>query len=227
MSIRYITSGNELAAKGLLGEGRHQLSILKNLMSFQNLKQDQRTVRFNDGTAIRCTSVFGQDKVEVFVPLRIPIVAEREIVKIEYCWCTNYFTEGKITEILGDYGEVGDYGSETYPDYCNADDEAIKNYIGIRYKVSLCQGVDNAEYICLPSDFAEYEVDDKVIVFMRGIWDGTSLDEPTKRDPEKGCTNDGVNLCIACEGTRRTGRTGDEADGSYLIIPLEVSGVNS
>ena len=82
MPVKYITSGNEFAAKELLGEGRHQLSILKNAMSFQNLKQLQRTVRFNDGTAIRCTSVFGQDKVEVFVPLRVPIGVEA-VIKAE------------------------------------------------------------------------------------------------------------------------------------------------
>ena len=228
MTIRYITSGNEFRAKGLLGEGRHQLSILKNAMSFQNLKQLQRTVRFNDGTTIRCTSVFGQDKVEVFVPPVLPvIVEERKIVEIVYCWCNNYFTEGTIIRIIGDYGDVGGYGEETYPDCCNSDDEAVKNYIGIRYKVSLCQGVDNAEYICLSSDFAEYEVGDKVIVFMRGIWDGTSLEKPPKRKPESACTNDGVDLCIACKGTTRLDRAGDEADGSYLIAPLEISGVNA
>ena len=226
MSIRYITSGDEFAAKGLLGEGRHQLSILKNLMSFQGLKQDQRTVRYNDGTAIRCTSVFGQDKIEVFVSFRMPVIAEREVVKVEYCWCTNYFTEGKIIEILGDYGEVGDYGSETYPDYCNSDDEAIKNYIGIRYKVILCQGDATSTYICLPSDFAEYEVDDKVIVFMRGIWDDTTLKEPIRKAGEN-CIGADKTYCRACKGTKRIGRTGDEADGSYLISPLEISGVNS
>lgn len=226
MSIRYITTGNEFAAKGLLGEGRHQLSILKNAMSFQNLQQNQRTVRYDDGTLIRCTSVFGRDQVEVFVPFGVPVEVERKIIKIEYCWCSDYFTEGKITGILGDYGDIGEYGEETYPDYCNSDDKAVKNYIGIRYKVTLCQGNDNGQYICLPSDFAEYEIDDRVIVFMRGVWKDGVLNEPEKRDPEKGCTNDGIDLCIACEGTRRKNRTGDEADGSFLISPLEIAGVN-
>lgn len=226
MSIRYITTGDDFRAKQILGEGRHQLGILKNLMSFQNLKQYQRTVRFNNGNVIQVSSFFGQDTVNIFVPFGVAPVEEVKIVKIEYCWCTNYFTLGKIIEILGDYGSVGEYGIEAYPYYCNLDDIAIKNYIGIRYKVKLCQGNKNAEYICLPSDFAEYEVNDKVIVFMRGVWDGTNLNEPEKRDPEKKCLNDGIKLCIACKGTRREEQVNDEADGSYLILPLTITGVN-
>ena len=226
MATRYIASGDEFRAKQILGEGRHQLRILKNLMSFQKLQQLQRTVRLNDGTIIQCSSFFGQDTVNVFVPTGAPVVEGLEVVGVEYCWCTNYFTLGKITEVIGTYGETGEYGSEAYPDYCNSSDEAVKNYNGIRYKVSLCQGTDNSQYICLPSDFAEYEVDDKVIVFMRGVWDGVTLNEPEKRDPEKGCINDGIDLCIACEGTKREGRTGDEADGSYLIMPMQIEGVN-
>jgi hypothetical protein len=229
MPVRYITTGNEFAAKGLLGEGRHQLSILKNAMSFQNLKQLQRTVRFNDGVAIRCTSVFGQDKIEVFVPVGIPApIEERKIVAVEYCWCNNYFTEGTIIRIIGDYGDVGEYGEETYPDYCNSDDVAVKNYNGIRYEVELCQGIEGepVTYICLPSDFAEYEVGDEVIVFMRGVWDETILSEPDGREPGITCVNSAL-ICDACEGTTRPDRTDDEADGSYLISPLEISGVNT
>ena len=69
MSIRYITTGDEFEARGLLGEGRHQLSILKNEMSFQKLQQLQRVVRFNDGTIIKCLSCFGQDVVDIYVPV--------------------------------------------------------------------------------------------------------------------------------------------------------------
>ena len=225
MSIRYITEGDESRAKGLLGEGRHQLSILKNLMSFQKLQQLQRVVKFNDGTIIKCLSCFDQDIINIFVPVGV-IEKKRKVVEAFFCWCTNYFTLGRIVEILGDYGNVGDYGTEIYPDYCNFSDVAIKNYNGIQYKVSLCQGDKTTTYICLPSDFAEYEVDDRVIVFMRGIWNGTNLNEPPKRDPKKGCRNNGINLCIACKGTRRKGYAENEADGSYLIVPLEIAGVN-
>lgn len=228
MTIRYITSGNETIAKGLLGEGRHQLSILKNAMSFQNLKQLQRTVRFDDGVIINCLSCFGQDTIRVHVPVVvIPIVEERKIVEITYCWCNNYFTEGIIEKIIGDYSDVGDYGEEAYPDYCNSDDVAVKNYIGIRYEVSLCQGIkgQNSTYICIPSDFAQYEIGDEVIVFMRGTWAGTALGEPEGREPGIECANAKL-ICDACEGTTRPDRTGEEVDGAYLITPLEISGVN-
>lgn len=232
MSIRYITTGNEKIARSLLGEGRHQLTILKNAMTFQKLQQLQRIVRFDDGTVIKCSSCFGQDVVNVYVPIiPVPVEKERKIVLILYCWGSDYFTEGKITEIFGDYGDVGDYEGKKYPNYCNSNDQAIKNYVGIRYKVKICQGIllnlpARTEYICLPSDFAEYEVGDKVIVFMRGAWDGSELIEPEKREPGKSCKNNDIVTCIASKGTKRTGITGEEADGSYLIMPLEVEGVN-
>ena len=83
MSVRYIASGDEFKAKQILGEGRHQLSILKNLMNFQNLQQLQRTVRYNDGTEIKVSSFFGQDVINVFVPVGVPVVKEIEIPVIE------------------------------------------------------------------------------------------------------------------------------------------------
>lgn len=226
MSIRYITEGDESRAKGLLGEGRHQLSILKNAMSFQNLQQLQRVVKFDDGTIIKCLSCFGQDVINIFVPVEL-VKKKRKIVEVFFCWCTDYFTLGRIVEILGDYGDVGDYGTEIYPDYCNFNNIAIKNYNGIRYKVSLCQGDRTTTYICLSSDFAEYKVDDKVIIFMRGIWKDTNLSEPVKRTPGRGCKNNEFVTCIACKGTRRKGYAGNEADGSYLIAPLGIAGVNA
>lgn len=80
MPIRYKISGDKFKAGQLFGEGRHQLSILKNLMSFQNLKQLQRIARFEDGTIIKCLSCFDQDVVEVFVPLP---VGEKEVMPRE------------------------------------------------------------------------------------------------------------------------------------------------
>lgn len=68
MTIKYIPEGDKFRASQLWGEGRHQLSILKNLMSFRNLQQDQRLVHFADGTIIKCLSCFGQDVINIFVP---------------------------------------------------------------------------------------------------------------------------------------------------------------
>lgn len=80
MTIKYIPSGDKFKASQLWGEGRHQLSILKNQMAFQGLKQLQRVARFEDGSIIKCLSCFNQDIVEVFVP-PISVVVKREELK--------------------------------------------------------------------------------------------------------------------------------------------------
>ena len=138
------------------------------------------------------------------------------------CWCTDWFAEGEIKRVIGSYGDIGDYGEEVYPDYCNSSDIAVKNYIGIRYEVKLCQGRTGKTYICLPSDFAEYLVGDRVIMFMRGVWVENVLTEPD-RIPGNSCQK---VSCKACKGNRRPNQTGDEPDGSFLIMPLEIEGVN-
>ena len=238
MTIRYRTSGDDFAARGLLGEGRHQLSILKNKMTFQGLKQLQQVTRFNDGTVIKCLSCFDQDVVEVFVPPG-EVAEEKKIVSVDYCWCSHWFTEGKIVEIYHEYSNVGEYSPGEYPENCNETDQSIENYIGIRYLVNCCQGslqldnevnkvADYSQFICLPSDFAEYKEGDRVIVFMRGRWDKNILEEPD-RVPGRSCLSDEYGECWACRGTRRKkedSQDNTEADGSYLIMPLEIAGVN-
>ena len=83
MSIKYIIGGNEAKAESLLGEGRHQLSILKNAMSFQKLKQLVKMVTLPDGTLIKCSSCFGLDVVNVFIPTPeapVPVIEEEKII---------------------------------------------------------------------------------------------------------------------------------------------------
>ena len=66
MTIKYIPEGDKFRASQLWGEGRHQLSILKNLMSFGDLQQDQRTVPFgNDGTIIKCDYISQKNIVKL------------------------------------------------------------------------------------------------------------------------------------------------------------------
>ena len=84
MTIKYIAEGDKFKASQLWGEARHQLSILKNAMSFQNLQQLQKIVRFNDGTIIKCISCFGQDVVKVFVPQQAEGIKYREDIRIRY-----------------------------------------------------------------------------------------------------------------------------------------------
>lgn len=71
---RIILTGDEGEASHRAREGIKQLSILKELMGFQSLKQDVRKVRYTDGSEIICRSVFGVDEVEIYVP---SIVVER------------------------------------------------------------------------------------------------------------------------------------------------------
>ena len=68
MLPRIITRGDHEAARLLAREGIRQLNILKNLMSFGNLKQDVRRVRFTNGSEIICRSIFGIDDVQIYVP---------------------------------------------------------------------------------------------------------------------------------------------------------------
>ena len=214
------------------------MGILKNLMKFRNLEQLQRKVKFDNGIIIKCLSCFNQDVIKIFVPPLIE-VEERKIVSVDYCWCSHWFTEGKIVEIYHEYSNVGEYGPGEYPGNCNITDNAIENYMGIRYLVNCCQGslqldneinkvADYGQYICLASDFAEYKEGDRVIVFMRGQWRESVLEEP-ERIPGRSCLSDEYGACIACDGTRRTKQdvpNDNEADGSYLIMPLEIAGVN-
>ena len=72
MLPRIITRGDHEAARLLAREGIRQLNILKNLMSFGNLKQDVRRVRFTNGSEIICRSIFGIDDVQIYVPEKGP-----------------------------------------------------------------------------------------------------------------------------------------------------------
>lgn len=66
--IRQRVGGDTLQAKAYTNIARTQLGILKNLMSFNDLKQLSRTIYLGDGTRIHVSSVFGQDSIRVYVP---------------------------------------------------------------------------------------------------------------------------------------------------------------
>lgn len=123
MSIRYITTGDEKIARSLLGEGRHQLTILKNSMTFQGLKQLQRAVRFDDDTIIKCWSCFGQDVVSIHVQqeiipakkeAEIPVLAEGIVIAVFYFRLTR--DDGiEITEESGLLESLKIYNSHKVP----------------------------------------------------------------------------------------------------------------
>jgi len=70
------------AAAPYLGIARTQLGILKNLMSFQDLKQLSRTVELSDGTRIFVSSIFGQDTIRIDAPEIAPRGAGEEAAVI-------------------------------------------------------------------------------------------------------------------------------------------------
>ena len=68
MIPRIILSGDQEEARLRAREGIRQLGILKGLMSFGQLKQDVRKVRYTDGSEIVCRSIFGIEDVQIYVP---------------------------------------------------------------------------------------------------------------------------------------------------------------
>jgi hypothetical protein len=96
----------------MVREGMQQLDILKNLMGFQNLKQDVRRVRFIDGSEIVCRSVFGIEDIQIYVPEEI---VERETVLQQYVYVT-----------ISDYVTIWDLGTgEVAEGVCDNEKEEI------------------------------------------------------------------------------------------------------
>ena len=110
---RIILRGDEEAASYMSREGMRQLDILKNLMSFRNLKQDVRRVRFINGSEIICRSIFGIEDIQIYAPKR---EIEVEITSKSYVYVTisDYVTiwdlkTGEVAEdICNNNGEVYD-----------------------------------------------------------------------------------------------------------------------
>ena len=80
MIPRIILSGDQEEARLRAREGIRQLGILKGLMSFGQLKQDVRRVRYTDGSEILCRSIFGIEDVTIYVPPE-----KKKEVAVEIC----------------------------------------------------------------------------------------------------------------------------------------------
>lgn len=63
-------------AKTLIGFAKNQRNILKNLMGFNGLQQDQRIVKFDDGSVITVQSCFGIDKIWISCPPSTVVLEE-------------------------------------------------------------------------------------------------------------------------------------------------------
>jgi len=237
---RIVMAGNEAAARQLTGFGLNQLRILKEAMGFQGLSQMQSTAKDRKiGVTVKCSSCFGNDRIDIHVPSGF---APEEIaaLRVSYCWCNCCFGSGVIKEVIGDYGDpVGDF-EDTYPDDLVDTDLNIQNYDGIRYKVAVCQKrhnrdyEDNAEYyprqfVCIPSDFAEYHTGENVIVWLSKQWSGTG--DSATANTER-CVNTCGEACWSTDGACNVSQpwepgVNNTPDGTFILMPLEFEGVNS
>jgi hypothetical protein len=212
-------TGNREAATHLRRRGQVELMILEQDMRYRRLQIGLRRVPLAGGAFIICQHFFGQRIIMVHVPIT-PTVAEEEQIEELLCWCSACFAEGRITRVIGDYGYRGDYATP-YPACCNADD-TIGDYEGIRYEVMICQRVTWGPFICIPSDFAEYEVGESVMVLFNGRW---SAQPPYSRQAIHcsdcaPCIESAETGCDPCNANRRPGQSGDEPDGTFTVLPV-------
>lgn len=221
--------GDKRAAKVLRHAGFHQLGILKNAMSFRGLQQNRRVVEFSDGTWIICTSVFGIDVVNIYVPPLLPVGGERKVVKEEFCFCSTYFTEGRILEIFNPTAEEGNEAPyynrfKYYGTIFNNNVAPESDYNGVMYLVKVCRGIKGTEknLICASVDLTVYKVGDSVILFCTGNYTGeTYRSQYPFSDALKvanACPGKTAN-CFSCSADVKT-VTGTELEGTYVIVPL-------
>jgi len=80
---KYVYEGDKEKARKLRRFAQSQLEILRNSMTFQDLKQDRRVVKFDDGTIIELRRSFKLETAIVYVPVRRVIEEEEEKVIYE------------------------------------------------------------------------------------------------------------------------------------------------
>jgi len=231
--VQYRHAGDKYNAKRLNHFGFAQLEILRNAMRFQGLMQNKRIVEFASGIRVVCTSVFGIDTINIYVPPLLPVLEKDVIVEEEYCWCSTYFTEGKIIEVIDpDILEGGyDYsngGLFYYYRILITSRLFDTEYTGKRYLVQVCRGVKQKVLICHALDLGIYQVGDGVILFCTGNYFATPytiFHREYTWDPafsDASCIGK-ANLCFSCQATLSPpvgrGLPGD-IDGTYAIIAI-------
>lgn len=66
--IKYVYKGDEEGARGLRRFAQTQLEILRSSMKHQNLKQDKRTVMFDDGRTVKISINHGLEVANIYCP---------------------------------------------------------------------------------------------------------------------------------------------------------------
>jgi len=204
----------ESVQKRIRAEAQKQIGILRNAMRFQKLSQGRSRAHVG-GLLFTCISMFGLETVDITMTglgAKGPIIA-----KLETCWCIRQLTEGLVIEIIA-AGASGclpvkdGEGVNVYPDCAEAE---IGDYVGTRYRVQVCQcGLFDGcirekvwnEFICIPTDFDEYEIDDQVVLVYIGEDGFENGTEDTKK--------------YACAVTARENALMElELDGQLIILP--------
>lgn len=88
---KILLSGDKVRGVRFIGRGHSEMFLLENAMSFQKLDQSVRVTRPEDGVIIKCTKVFGQKNIHIYVqprggpvpPLEIPINLVKIFVHID------------------------------------------------------------------------------------------------------------------------------------------------
>ena len=241
--LRAVMTGDIEECKKLVGWAKLQLSILQNSMKFQGLFQLEKFFSDRYKRTVTVKHIGNQPIIHIYVPEDYVSGEEDEVFDVSSCWCSCCFAEAIViersstyldladsdqgqeerTRIINTYSPSGDYGNWGSIDPLPEGNDAHINQVfeGIRYLVEICQGDRWEQYIATSSDFAEYWPLDKVIVQFRGRWKGDVL-----------VPNEGCQACKQCAGACRGGnrRPGSDKDtgpdGSYTILPIQVSGVN-
>ncbi len=227
MIVRTRTSGDRTAADRMRRRAQVELATLQRVMAQaeEPLNQGRRQVFFNNGAIITCQVLFGQAVVDIHVPPGAPPAPEVAREQMDICWCTACFAAGRVKRVIGTYGDVGDYGETPYPAAVNATHADVKGYTGIRYEVAVCQRLTTGPFICIPGDFAAYAPGDAVGCLFMGLWSNVvpfARILPRCWSCATGpCKEAAERFCEPCEANRRPGQTGDEPDGSFILVPLK------
>jgi len=76
VAVRIRLEGDRDTAKALLPTSRKFLVQLKNDMKYNDLKQNQRTIKMADGVVFKVKSIFGQDTIDITT--HVEVVEDRE-----------------------------------------------------------------------------------------------------------------------------------------------------
>jgi len=228
-------SGDKYNANRLKFFGLRQLEILKSAMRYQGLHQNRRLVKFADGVTVLCTSIMGIDTVDIYVPPLLPVLGKKvPIVEEKYCWCTTYFTEGELIEVInsdafeGSYSDEQDYENSYfyYNKMFNSDTEYEDKFSGIMYKVKICRGTNEEVVICSSTDFTKYTEGMKVILFCVGDYNKKVIQRkypfPDPLTAPKSCPGKS-GKCYACSAILKPKDDNEEntiLEGTYVLVPL-------